>query len=68
MDENKNKNLQWKKTCTQLKQAFEAWDELRRNNPEISADEKRLKEMQILLRDLKGKIEALSSPDHSRKK
>ncbi len=61
MDENK-KNQQWKKTCGQLKQAYDAWDELNRMEPTLSADEKRMLDIKNLLRDLKGKLESLSEP------
>jgi hypothetical protein len=60
MDDRNNKNPQWNKTCSQLKQAFQAWDELSRLAPALSADEKRLQEMKSLLKELKGQLDALS--------
>ena len=60
MDETNSKNKQWKKTSTQLKQAFEAWDELNRREPELSANEKQLQGVKELLKDLKGQLDALS--------
>lgn len=61
MEDSKNRNLQWKKTCDQLKSAFDSWVELNEKDPELSADEKRWNEMKALLKDLKGKLEELSS-------
>ncbi|MFN7728536.1 MAG: hypothetical protein ACK5P7_05225 [Bdellovibrio sp.] len=51
---------QWQSTCSQLKNAFDAWADLSRQPQALSVDERRLQEMKDLLRDLKGKIDALS--------
>jgi len=61
MDGSGNKNKQWQRTCNQLKDAFDAWVDLSRAPQVLSADEKRLQEMKELLRDLKGKLDALSA-------
>lgn len=55
------KNDQWRKTCDQLKNAFDSWVELSEKDPGVSADDQRWEEMKSLLRDLKGKLEELSA-------
>lgn len=60
MDDAKDKTNNWQNTCHQLKNAFDAWADLSRQPQALSADEKRLQEMKELLKDLKGKLDALS--------
>lgn len=54
------KSFSWQYTSTELKDALDAWAELSRKAPSLSADEKMLNDMQKLLKDLQIKIKELS--------